>query len=181
MPGGKSVITSYLHVLPKDVEELIAQQLMCAHPALFLPTARVLSGQLAWISSSGHTQWIESVALTPDGKWALTGSRDRTARLWDLEKTDSTSRVLSGHTDWIVSVSITPDGKRALTGSWDCTARLWDLTKPDSAPRVLYDHTDSVTSTAFTPDGKWALTGSLDKTARLWDLIKASQCSSCPL
>ena len=33
---------------------------------------------------SGHTDTIHSVALTPDGKWALTGSDDKTARLWEL-------------------------------------------------------------------------------------------------
>ena len=75
VPAGKSEITSYLHILPKDFEELIAQLLIHAHPALFPPISRVLSG---------HTDWINSVALTPDGKWALTGSRDNTARLWDL-------------------------------------------------------------------------------------------------
>ena len=75
MPGGKSVITSYLHILPKDVEELVAQLLIHAHPALFPPISRVLSG---------HTGLISSMALTPDGKWALTGSEDGSTRFWDL-------------------------------------------------------------------------------------------------
>ena len=47
---------------------------------------------------SGHTDGIHSVALTPDGKWALTGSFDDTARLWDLTNVGSSPRVLSGHT-----------------------------------------------------------------------------------
>ena len=88
VPGGRSEITSYLHILPKDVEELVAQLLIHAHPALFPPVSRVLSG---------HTDAILSVALTPDGKWALTGSRDHTARLWDLSNAVSSPRVLSGH------------------------------------------------------------------------------------
>ena len=69
---------------------------------------------------------IFSVALTPDGKWALTGSQDHTARLWDLSNPGSSPRVLSGHTGLIYSVALTPDGW-ALTGSNDNTARLWDL------------------------------------------------------
>ena len=64
------------------------------------------------------------VALTPDGMWALTGSRDHTACLWDP---GSSPRVLSGHTDTIDSVALTPNGKWALTGSDDKTARLWEL------------------------------------------------------
>ena len=44
IPGGRSEITSYLHILPKDVEELVAQLLIHAHPALFPPVSCVLSG-----------------------------------------------------------------------------------------------------------------------------------------
>ena len=79
VPGGRSEITSYLHILPKDVEELVAQLLIHAYPALFSPTSRVLEG---------HTNLISSVAQTPDGKWALTGSYDNTARLWNLRNPD---------------------------------------------------------------------------------------------
>ena len=48
VPGGRSEITSYLHILPKDVEELVAQLLIHAHPALFPSVSRVLSGHTAW-------------------------------------------------------------------------------------------------------------------------------------
>ena len=47
MSGGKSVIASYLHILPKDIEELLAQQLIRAYPALIPPTSRALSGHTA--------------------------------------------------------------------------------------------------------------------------------------
>ena len=100
--------------------------------------------------SSSDTRW----------KWALTGSYDCTARLWDLTNAVSSPRVLSGHTGSIYSVALTPDGKWALTGSWDNTARLWDLTNPGSSPRVLSGHADAIYSVALTADGKWALTGS---------------------
>ena len=75
VPGGRSVITSYLHIVPQDIEEFIAQMLIRGYPALFSPTSRVLEG---------HTDLISSVAQTLDGKWALTGSYDYTARLWEL-------------------------------------------------------------------------------------------------
>ena len=155
VPGGKSAITSYLHILPKDVEELIAQQLICAHPALFSQFSPVLSG---------------SVALTADGKWAVTGSWDKTALLWDLTNSGSSPRVLSGHNDAIRSVALTPDGKWVITGSGDSTVRLWDIVNSDSSPRVLSGHADGIVAVGLTPDGKWALTGSYDTTAQLWDL-----------
>ena len=73
---------------------------------------------------------IWSVALTADGRWAITGSDDHTARVWDLTNSGSSPRVLSGHTNWVLSVALTADGKWALTGSRDNTARLWDLSNP---------------------------------------------------
>ena len=42
---------------------------------------------------SGHTKAIFSVALTPDGKWALTGSLDTTARLWEIIPRMSLAKV----------------------------------------------------------------------------------------
>ena len=78
----------------------------------------------------GHTGCCTSVSLTPDGKWAVTGSGDNTARLWDLRDTSTIrSYLLQGHTNQVISVSLTPDGKWAVTGSDDNTARLWDLSQ----------------------------------------------------
>ena len=58
VPGGRSEITSYLHILPKDVEELVAQLLIHAYPALFPPVSRVLSGHTDLdILSSSDTRW----------------------------------------------------------------------------------------------------------------------------
>ena len=71
---------------------------------------------------------IRSVSLTPDGKWAFSGSDDMTVRLWDLRNPESiNSYPLSGHVGVIVSVALTPDGIWALSGSVDKTARLWNL------------------------------------------------------
>ena len=65
-----------------------------------------------------------SVAFSPDGKRVLTGSIDKTARVWDAE-TGQEKAVLMGHTP-VTSVAFSPDGKRILTGSDDKTARVWD-------------------------------------------------------
>ena len=78
---------------------------------------------------TGHTDEVCSVALSPDGQLALTGSVDRTARLWDLTKSSMPSTKLEGHDGLIASVAFSPCGHFALTGSWDGTARLWDFRK----------------------------------------------------
>jgi WD40 repeat protein len=116
---------------------------------------------------AGHTDAVTSVAFSPDGTRILTGSSDKTARLWDVA-TGKTVATLDGHTSGVSLVAFSPDGARILTGSWDKTARLWDAaTGKMLAP--LEGHTDTVTSVAFSRDGTRVLTGSYDKTARLWD------------
>ncbi|MEM6942634.1 MAG: NACHT domain-containing protein, partial [Pseudomonadota bacterium] len=52
------------------------------------------------VLDQGHADWVRSVAFAPDGRSALTGSTDNTARLWDLE-TGREIRRLEGHADWV--------------------------------------------------------------------------------
>ena len=116
----------------------------------------------------GHESFVMSVAFSTDGKTALTGSSDKTTRLWSLE-TGETLAILKGHERWVWSAQFSPDGKTALTGSSDNTARLWSLDTGEVLA-ILKGHEGRVLSTQFSSDGKTALTGSQDKTARLWSL-----------
>jgi len=115
----------------------------------------------------GHSDSVLSVALSADGKYVLTGSFDKTARLWDAA-TGQEVRIFTGHINGVLSVAFSADGKYVLTGSFDKTARLWDAATGQEV-HVFSGHTDAVYSVAFSPDGKYVLTGSSDKTARLWD------------
>jgi WD40 repeat protein len=67
------------------------------------------------------------VAITPDGKRAVSSSDDHALKLWDLE-TGRTLRTLEGHSGWVWGVAVTPDGKRAVSSSNDHTLKVWDLT-----------------------------------------------------
>jgi WD40 repeat protein len=116
----------------------------------------------------GHTNSVCAVAMTPDGGRAISGSDDKTLRLWDLA-TGACLKVLEGHTDDVNAVSITPDGERAISGGRDKTLRVWDLAAGECL-KVLEGHTSYVQAVAITPDGGRAVSGSSDDTLRLWDL-----------
>lgn len=69
---------------------------------------------------------LTSVAFSPDGKTLVSGSKDNTIRLWDIQSQKETA-TLTGHSDSVLSVAFSPDGKTLASGSVDNTIRLWDL------------------------------------------------------
>jgi WD40 repeat protein/serine/threonine protein kinase len=111
-------------------------------------------------------QGVQALALSADGKTALTGSVDNTARLWNADTSNPIGAPLQ-HQSAIIRVALSADGKAALTVSND-TARLWDVAsgKPIGPP---LRHQNVIRAACLSADGKIALTGSLDKTARLWE------------
>ena len=112
---------------------------------------------------------VDAVALTPDGKTAVSGSRDNTLPVWDLASGECL-RTLEGHTDEVRSVALTPDGKTAVSGSYDNTLRVWDVAT-GKCVRILEGHMGLVTAVALTPDGTTALSASHDKTFHVWDVV----------
>jgi small GTP-binding protein len=113
--------------------------------------------------------------MTADGQRAVSGSHDKTVRVWDLES-GSCSAVLRGHEKGITGVAVTADGRCAVSGSVDKTVRVWDL-ESGSCSAVLEGHESGITGVAVTADGRCAVSGSDDKTVRVWDLESGS-CSA---
>lgn len=72
----------------------------------------------------GHKDFVLSVALTPDGAWVLSGSKDRGVQFWD-PRTGNTQLMLQGHKNSVISVAPSPSGGSFATGSGDMRARIW--------------------------------------------------------
>ena len=117
----------------------------------------------------GHTHNIRSVAFSPYGRYIVSGSFDKTIRLWNAS-TGREVRTITGHTDEVSSVAFSPDGRYIASGSWGETVnvKLWE-TSTGREIRTLAGHTDYVESVAFSPDGRYVASGSRDKTVKLWD------------
>jgi WD40 repeat protein/serine/threonine protein kinase/energy-coupling factor transporter ATP-binding protein EcfA2 len=138
---------------PREVQQILADA------ALAPGTVRVFEG---------HSDAVYSAAFSPDGQTALSGSRDNTLILWDVE-TGEILHSFEGHEDRVYAVAFSPDGQTALSASADNTVILWDISNRALLHR-FEGHEDRVRAVAFSPDGQTALSSSDDDTVILWDI-----------
>ncbi|WP_339378121.1 DNA-directed RNA polymerase subunit omega [Calothrix sp. NIES-2100] len=116
----------------------------------------------------GHSHWVLSVAISPDGNTLVSGSADKTVKFWNL-KTGLLIRQINAHSNWVSAVAITPDGKTLVTASADKTIKIWNF-DTNQLQRTLLKHSGSVLSLAISSDGKVIASGSTDNSVKLWNL-----------
>jgi len=108
-----------------------------------------------------------ALALSPDGRLALSASRDEELLLWDVDA-GKVLRELPGHEECINAVAFAAGGELAISGSDDGTARIWRIADGDCL-RVLREHDGPVNAVTMSRDGRFALTGGTDGRLRWWD------------
>ncbi|KIK64685.1 hypothetical protein GYMLUDRAFT_160895 [Collybiopsis luxurians FD-317 M1] len=124
--------------------------------------------QVALLQATGE---VHSVAYSSDGTRIVSGSSDRTVRIWDATTGTQIDDPLHGHHGSVYSVAFSPDGTRIVSG----TVRIWDATTGTQIGDPLHGHDDSVRSVAYSPDGTRIVSGSLDDTVRIWDATTGTQ------
>ena len=113
-----------------------------------------------------HVGHIWSVDMSRDWTLALSGSEDKTIKLWDIN-TGECLRTFNGHSDTVRCVRFGHDGSYLVSGSWDNTARVWEASSGNCL-FVLEGHAKAVNDIAVSPDGKHIVSASDDGTLRLW-------------
>jgi WD40 repeat protein len=104
----------------------------------------------------GHSDSVKALAVTADGKRAISGSSDNTLKLWNLE-TGQELFTLKGHSNSLRALAVTADGKRAISGSWDNTLKLWNLETGEVIASFTGD--GSINCCAVAPDGVTIVAG----------------------
>jgi hypothetical protein len=112
-------------------------------------------------SFTGHAGKVNAVALSPDGKLAISGGADATVRLWDTS-TGAERWKADGHAGEVLSVAFAPDGRAVLSSGADKSIRVWDTAT--AAGRMFDKQHDAEIWLVRFVDAKTAVSISADKT-----------------
>jgi len=120
----------------------------------------------------GHGHYVQDVAISSDGQFALSGSWDGTLRLWDLS-TGNTTRRFVGHTKDVLSVAFSADNRQIVSGSRDKNINLWNtLGQCKYTITGEEGHKEWVSCVRFSPNLNTPLIVSAgwDKVVKVWNL-----------
>ncbi|XP_001375124.3 WD repeat and SOCS box-containing protein 2 [Monodelphis domestica] len=128
----------------------------------------VQTGRLL-LNLSGHQDVVRDLSFTPNGNLILvSASRDKTLRIWDLNKDGKQIQVLSGHLQWVYCCSISPDCSMLCSAAGEKSVLLWSM-RSYTLIRKLEGHQSSVVSCDFSPDSALLVTASYDTSVIMWD------------
>jgi WD40 repeat protein/serine/threonine protein kinase len=113
---------------------------------------------------AAHGAAVSALALSADGRRALSGSRDLTLRLWDVAAGKPLA-VFEGHTGYVLAAALSADGRRLASGGLDQTLRLW---RPDGSAGRRLPHDAPVAALAWSPDARVLASAGWDGVVRLW-------------
>jgi len=119
----------------------------------------------------GHSHYVQDVAISSDGQFALSGSWDGTLRLWDLN-TGTTTRNFYGHTKDVLSVAFSADNRQIVSGSRDRSINLWNTLGQCKFTITDEGHKEWVSCVRFSPNLATPLIVSAgwDKMVKVWNL-----------
>ncbi|WP_280234896.1 WD40 repeat domain-containing serine/threonine protein kinase [Nocardia cyriacigeorgica] len=132
-----------------------------------LRLVRAETGETIGPPFTGHTDMIVTAAFHPDGGRLVSGSWDKTIRIWDVSTGQQIGPALTDHGDYVDAVAISPNGTTLASAGWDATIRLWDIdTGAPIGPPLTGDQ--ACHAVAFGPDGTTLVSG--DSTVRFWNV-----------
>ncbi len=125
-------------------------------------------GNLTTVVQKGHGAVVKSVAYSPNGKYVVTASRDKTAKLWSVAL-GLEIRTFIGHEHTINNITFSPDGTKIATSSADKTAKIWDI----ETGEILWSTAvfqQYITSVSFSPDGVKLAVGGHEEEVIIFDI-----------
>jgi WD40 repeat protein len=171
LPGGQELVTGSWDTTAR-VWNLTGSQpeeqlLYGEHQTFWSHDTWTGRGEIVTETQAIYNNPVLAVAVSPDGKWAASGSWDKTVRLWAVA--DGQTRQVWEGGDVVRSLAFSSDGRYLVAGCEDKTARLGNV-QTGEAVGNFEGHSGYVTAVAFSASGKWLATGSANLEVRLWEV-----------
>ena len=148
------------------------------HPSTYPLAWAALLAAMVWAAESSassdedplvqHGGPAKAVAVTADGRVAVTAGFDYSLVVWDLRGPRALRRLL-GHDAPLNDVALSPDGRLAVSASDDRRVGVWDPAT-GTLRALLRGHEAKVAAVTLSTDGRWAASAGWDGTVRVWDL-----------
>ena len=127
---------------------------------------------------TGHTAAVRSVAYSPNGRHLVSGSDDKTVRIWDTENGAEIISPLQSADGFVYCVAFSPNGQYIAAGTYHGVVYVWGVSNGSTALHRLRGHSNSVLSVAYSTDGILIASSSGDATIRLWNATTGLEVST---
>merc|ERR1711881_623510 len=119
----------------------------------------------------GHTSDVLSVSFSADNRQIVSGSRDRTIKLWNTLGECKFNITEDGHSEWVSCVRFSPNPMNPVivSAGWDKVGKVWELSKCKLRTNH-FGHTGYISTVTVSPDGSLCASGGKDGITMLWDL-----------
>ena len=117
----------------------------------------------------GHTGSIQDLFLLSDQETLITGSADRTIRIWNIVN-EAQIDELTGHVSFVNAVDKTPDQTRLISGSADGSIIFWDLNTGTALRTLEGVHEGTINNVTVSPDGRYVASADSLGSIKLWEL-----------
>ena len=124
------------------------------------------------IELRGHTQEIEALTYSPDGKVLVSGGWDNTLKVWDAE-TGNLLNDFKAHDGSVRCMAFSRDSKMLITGSRDNSIKIWDTAW--NVKYSLFGHVNTINCVLIDPSLRYAYSGGADALLKVWDLKKKGE------
>jgi len=113
---------------------------------------------------------VSCITITPDDKWIVSGSHDKSIKVFDIEQKKEVFHIPNAHEFSIRSLLVTSDNKLIISASTDRSIKIWNVQTQSNVYTFQNIHNDGIVSMAFVPQTNFIISGSLDESLKMIDV-----------